>query len=44
MPEVEKLGVNNLGENFERLGDSRAGPIEVLVPVGEENLPISHNR
>src|SRR5258708_3094468 len=35
--EVEKLGMGYFGEDFQRLCDSRAGPVEILVTVGHED-------
>ena len=34
--------MHHLGENFQRLDDARAGPVEVLIAVGDENPPIAH--
>ena len=44
MPEVEEFRMDDLGENFQRLDDARTRTIEVLIAVGKEDLPISHNR
>src|SRR5712691_1861374 len=40
----EDLRVNARRENLERISDPRPGPVEVRVPVGEEDASLSHAR
>src|SRR5439155_13191018 len=34
--------LNTRRENLERIDDPRPGPVEVRVPVGEEDTPLAH--
>src|SRR5260370_18451696 len=40
--EAKKLRMQNLCENLQGLDDPRAGPVEILIAVGEENLAFPH--
>ena len=42
MTEVEKFGMYNLGENFQRFCDAWTGAIEVLIAIGHEDASGSH--
>ena len=42
LAEVEGVGMEEFGEDFERFCQARAGAIEVLVAVQEVDLTFSH--
>ena len=40
--EMKTVGMKYFRQNFERLNHSRAGPVEILIAVREENAPLFH--
>ena len=44
MTEVERLGIENLGEDFEGFDESWTRPIEILIPVGQIHPSFTHGR
>jgi hypothetical protein len=44
MAEVEQLGVKDFRHDLERLGESRARTIEIVIAIGHVNLPVADSR